>query len=202
MALHLVTAPAAGSLPVTLEAAKRAIRREDVEDDDEHLQDEIIPAASDRCEGATGRQLLTATWDLKLDEFPACGWIEIPKPPLDEVLSISYVDQDGTTQTWDASNYRVSAPAGPKCGRGRIEPAYGVSWPTARQVIDAVTVRFVAGYGTGHQHVPALLRSAMLMDIATLFLHRENMVAGTIVAEVPHRAGQIYWSFRSHPQTR
>lgn len=191
-----------GAEPLSLDVAKRHLRIEDIEDDDEFVQDQLIPAVRERAEGSTGRRFITRTFDLKLDAFPACGWIEVPRPPLVSVPEISYVDQNGATQVWGASNYRVSAPTGARCAPGRIEPAYGATWPATRDVIDAVTVRFIAGYGTGAQHVPALLRSAMLMDIARLYKFREDLLSGTIVAQMPHSAKAIYWSFRSHPTGR
>lgn len=194
MSLWLVLGPA--DLPVTLEDARAQVHRGDVTDDDAFLMNQVIPAATQRGEHQTHRQFIEATWDLKLDwGFPA--EIVVPRPPLLLVVSITYVDPAGTVQTLAASDYQVSAPTGPRCRRGRIRPAYGLSFPATRLQMDAVTVRFKAGYGTKPADVPALLRQGILLDVGTLYEHRESVITGTIVAEIPGTALAIYRSFKS-----
>lgn len=100
-----------------------------------------ISAAREYAELVQQRQLLTATWRLSLDRFPA--WeIRVPLPPLQSVSSITYVDTAGTTQTLSASLYAVSTDSEP----GRITPAYSQFWPATREVMEAVKITFVAGY--------------------------------------------------------
>jgi uncharacterized phiE125 gp8 family phage protein len=198
MALFLVTAPA--DEPITLSEAKQQVRRTDVTADDSYLQTILIPAVRERAEIATRRQLLTATWDLKLDAFP-CGAddaIVLPKAPLISVTSISYVDPDGATQTWSSSLYAVSAPTGPMAARGEIRPVYGESYPSVRFQTNAVTVRFVAGYGTSATSVPPRLKMGMLLDLGTLYEHREDLVVGQgyALAEFTSGAGAVYRSFQ------
>lgn len=97
MGLVLVTAP-----------ALEPLERSDVKDHlritatDEHdLLDAMIVAARRYAEDiGTHRQLLTATWRRTLDHFPAV--IELPRPPLQAVTSIKYVDSNGTIQTLGA----------------------------------------------------------------------------------------------------
>lgn len=158
MGLSLVTAP--GIEPISLVEAKASLKI-DSDDENEPL-DALIRATRFRCESITGRQLNTATWELGLPQFPCEYVIEIPKPPLLSIVSISYVDTAGATQVWDSSNYQVDAPAGPFAAFGRIQPAYGVSWPTTRgDTVNAVLVRFTAGYGATAASVPADIRYAM-----------------------------------------
>jgi uncharacterized phiE125 gp8 family phage protein len=199
MALSLVTAPT--DEPVELEIAK-AHCRVTFTDDDGFFEDELIPTARDRAELTTQRQLIEATWDLKLEAFPCDGWIDIPKPPLIAVVSVTYVDTAGVAQTWAASNYLVSIPVGARCRRGRLTPAYGVSWPSTRAQMDAVTVRFKAGYGTQPADVPKLLMRGLLLDIGTLYADREDLVIGATAVELPGRSRQIYQSFKSHAPKR
>ena len=189
------------SEPVVIADVKRQVRLPGASDEDKLLSGIYIPAARERCETATRRQMRVVTYDAKLDGFPAAAaWIELPRPPLISVTSITYVDGDGTTQTWASNQYVVDAPSGPKAARGRISPAYGVTWPTTRDQMNAVTIRFVAGYGhASGPRLPPLLKAAMLLDIATMFENRENLVIGTIVAEVPQTSKDIYRSFESLP---
>jgi len=159
----------------------------------------LIVAARERAEVATRRQLLRATWDLYLDAWPRDGVIEIPKPPLDSVTYVKYTDTGGTLTTLAlTTDWLVSAPAGPRCRRGRVTLAYGQSWPSIREIADAIVVRFVAGYGATASTVPKLLRQAMLIDMGTLHEHREDVVVGTITAELPRLSAYIYRSYRSH----
>lgn len=198
--LTLVTAPE--TEPITLtEVRDQCLIPADVTDQDAHISNILIPAVRDRAEAATGRRIITQTWDLVLDAFPDADYIEIPHPPLQSIESVKYRDATGTLQTWDASNYVVEAPAGPRCRRGKLTLAFGVSWPSTYGQAGDVTIQFVCGYGDA-DNVPALLKAAMLLDVATLYEHRENIVTGTIVAELPATARQIYRSYFSHTTQR
>lgn len=197
MALFLTTP--ATVLPISVADVKKQIRKDDADDDDV-IENLLIPAAIERGELATWRQFLSAVWTLKLDGFPCEPWLELPRPPLlSTTLTVTYIDGAGIAQTWDASNYIVDAPTGPRARRGRLAPAYGVSWPTTQARINAVTIVFTAGYGTTAAAVPARLRMAMLQDAATLFAHREDVVKGTNVTPLPRGSSHIYQSFKSYP---
>jgi len=96
--------------------------------------------------------------------------IELAKPPLQSVTSIVYVDTAGAPQTWNAANYVVAAPMAPAAGFGRIQPAYGQSWPSARsETLDAVTITFKAGYGDAGKDVPSDIRAAIMLLIRDLY---------------------------------
>lgn len=122
--------------------------------------DSYIMAARQHFEAMTGRQVMTATWEIWLDCFPL-GQIELSHPPLLSVNSVKYVDPDGTLQTWASSNYAVKAPAGPYAERGWIEPVFGVTWPATRWESGAVRVQFQAGYGNALGDVPELIKSVL-----------------------------------------
>jgi uncharacterized phiE125 gp8 family phage protein len=161
----------------------------------------LITATRERAELATQRALITQTWDLVLDEFPCDGFIEIPKPPLVSITHVKYRDTAGTLQTWPSTNYIVEAPAGPRARRGRVALAFGVTWPAAYGQAGDVQVRFVCGYGAASA-VPQLIRSAMLADLATLYKQREQVITGTIVAELPIGSTSIYRSYKSRSVQR
>jgi uncharacterized phiE125 gp8 family phage protein len=202
MALSLVTGPA--DEPVTLAQAKKQCEIVETEDAHDVFLDTLaIPAARERAEDATGRQMLTATWALRLDQFPACRWIEIPRPPLLTVVSVEYVDDAGATQTLPASVYTVDNPSGPRCARGRIVLNPGQSWPSTGDYANAVVVTFTAGYGTDGDSVPPRIRMAMLRDCAALFEQRETLTTdGRAAIEVPDGAAHVYRAFKSRPTQR
>lgn len=154
MALKIFTAPL--EEPVTLAEAKLHVRETETGMDALILA--LISAARDHAERYTGRRLITQTWDWFLDSFPAA--LEVPYPPLASVTSIKYFDTTGVEQTLAASGYLVDAKSEP----GRITPSYGNSWPSTRTQLNAVTVRFVCGYGL-HAAVPEAMRIAQLLHI-------------------------------------
>lgn len=140
---------------------------------DDPLIARLITSARLLAEQELQRALITQTLDAVLDEFPRNAPYEIKLPPLSSVTSITYVDTDGATQTLDASQYVVDANSKP----ARIASAYGESWPSTRTQNNAVTVRFVAGYGAAAS-VPACIKQWMLLAISTLYAQREALAQG------------------------
>jgi len=163
--------------PLTLEAAKDQCRCTTADEDGWFIA--AIAAARHKTETETGLQLITATWEHTIDwGFPSK--ILLDRPPLISVSSVEYVDEDGVTQTLATSQYTVSK------GRikHRIVPAYDVTWPTTRRVVDAVTVTFTSGYGT-ELDVPQVVKQGMKLLIAHWFLMREDS-SDVPISRIPH----------------
>jgi len=157
----------------------------------------LVAAARGLAEEWTGRGLITQSWQLNLDFFPrlGAGGFLLPKPPLQSVTSVKYLDTAGTLQTWTATEYIVDAPAGPYAMPGRIDLAYGKVLPSTQGVINAVRVTFVAGYGTTGSTVPRELRQAILLILGTLYDHRKDTVVGAGVNEIPMAARALLAPF-------
>lgn len=187
MALSLVTPPAIE--PVSLADAKGQLRLSLTDDDT--LITALIVAAREYVETFTHRALITQTWDDKRDGFP-CDTIWLPKPPLLMATPpvITYLDTNGATQTWSSSLYTVDAPAGPKARMGAIVPNYGQSYPSTRDVINAVTVRFVAGYGAAAADVPAGVKAAIKILV-------ETWITGGVGAPIPGAVDALLWPFKA-----
>jgi uncharacterized phiE125 gp8 family phage protein len=118
-------------------------------------------------------------------------------PPLISVSSINYVDANGVTPTlWAATKYIVDAPEGDHAQRGRITLAYGETWPVTRDIANAVTVQFIAGYGAAAA-VPQGIKQAMLLMIGHWYEHRESVNVGNIVNEMPQSAMALLWGYRA-----
>lgn len=96
-------------------------------------------------QGVLGFCLVTQTWTIKLSHFPDEG-IPLPAGPVQSVTSVTYTDTNGDSQVLASSAYTVVG-IGDRTG-GKIVPAYSTSWPSTRDVPEAVTVAFVAGVGT------------------------------------------------------
>ncbi len=124
--------------------------------DDTDLQ-RMIETARLWVENATWRQLLTATLTVTLDEFPPCGVIYLPRAPLASVTSISYLDNDGVSQSLASSVYDVITDREP----GEIRLAYDQEWPVTRTIHQAVTLVYVAGWSDADS-VPAPIKDAIV----------------------------------------
>lgn len=193
-----MTAPALE--PVSLADAKLHLRV-DVADDDA-LIDQLIRAAREHAETFTHRALITSTWDLKLDAFPCDGVIWLPKPPLVSVTSITYVDTAGVSQTWSSALYTVDAPSGPMARHGRVVPVYAEVFPSTRSVVNAVTVRYVAGYGAtaalAAPLVPASVKAAIKILVATWYgPGRQAVTVGSTTAVIPLTVEALLWPYKA-----
>ncbi|PWR18786.1 head-tail connector protein [Zavarzinia compransoris] len=181
MPLILETAPV--NDPVTLEEVKEHIHV-DFYDEDARIAD-FIKAATQRLDGrdgSLGRCLVTQTWNLTLDRFTS--EIAIPLPPCQSIDAITYVDPDGVTQTLAPTEYQAFA-LGTVEG-AKLRPAYGKSWPTIRNVPEAVTITFTAGFGDDPEDIPEPIRTAIKMRVGHLFEHRESVVIGSgFITETP-----------------
>ena len=154
--------------PVTVDEAKR-----NADEDDNHRDSDFsqwITEARRLLEKESRRSLITQTRVLKLDAFPACDAIELHAPPLQSVTSISYVDANGDTQTWASSNYDVDTNRTP----GVVLLGYDKSYPTTRAQRNAVTVTYVAGYGSTAASVPSEAKAAILLFARHRYDHPED----------------------------
>jgi len=197
MGLKLVTAPA--TKPITLAQAKMQCRATEFTDDDD-LIGLFMEAAVDFADGPSGflgRALIDQTWDYYLDAFPASGPIEIPLPPLIEVVGLFYQDGDGIEQEWTSTNYVVASSGNP----GKVSLGSGVSWPTPIVESEAVRIRFRAGYldqgvSPAVANVPGAIKAALLIHVADLYANRESAIVGQTVAKLPWSAEQLLRRYR------
>ncbi len=190
MPTTVVTAPVIE--PVSLQELKDHLRIDDVNDD--ALLDAIITAARQHAEFSTRRNLITTLLDLFLDDFPSSpDTVLLPFPPLQSVTSVKYFDTDNAQQTIAAADYEVDTSSEP----GRLRPVTSKFWPSVRDRVNAVEIRFTAGYGAGIVDIPAGLRQAILIVAATLYENRESFTVGEgAVANMPFSADALYGQHR------
>lgn len=174
MGLTLVTAPSVE--PVSLDDAKLYLRIDGTDED--AVIGDLIKAARTVVEQKGRLALITQTWDYTLDAWPDV--IRIPIGPVQSVVSVTYVDSNGTTQTLDPAEYQVDNSQNP----ARITPAYGRVWPVARVQPNSIAVRFVAGFGDTTADIPRDLRQALLLLLGHFYENREAVTVGS-VTEVP-----------------
>lgn len=158
----LVTVPPTQE-PLDLDTVKEQLRIDG--DDDDALLLRLITPARMMAEHILGRVLITQTLAYTLDAWPDTSWMALPKPPVQSVTSVAYIDSAGDSQTWDSAEYTVSLDD----WRPRLAPVYGGSWPSPRGQLDAITVTYVAGYGDTGLDVPGPILQAMLLMIDKMF---------------------------------
>lgn len=147
----------------------------------------VIQSARELVERDTGRALLTQEWTLTLDAFPCDGEaIRIPRPPLQTVDAITYVDENGDTQTVPSDDYVVDTSG--VVATITLDPE--ASWPSTLDQRGAVTVEFTAGYGDARGDVPEALRTAVKLALHEFYVSPgESVSAG---AEGYENAVQFY----------
>ena len=163
MATRLKTAPA--SEPISVDEAKAHLRVT-FTDDDSYIAS-LVTAARIACEQSTQRAFITQTWEKFIDAFPADG-IDLPYPPTLSLTSIKYIDINGTLQTLSGASYKLDVVSTP----GWVVPAYGYTWPTAREEINAVTLEYITGYGSAAS-VPQPIKQAMHLLVGQWYENRE-----------------------------
>jgi uncharacterized phiE125 gp8 family phage protein len=171
----LVTGPAAE--PVTLAEVKLHLRIDDNADD--VLLGALITTARQHAENITRRSLVTQTWKLVLDHFPA-GVITLDHAPVNSVSSVLYLDSDGVEQTLNAASYKLDKITEP-C---RLVPAYGTTWPSTREEINAVSITYSCGYGAP-EAVPESIKRWMLLRLGALYENREEVLSGRAITLSP-----------------
>jgi uncharacterized phiE125 gp8 family phage protein len=177
--------------PVTLDAVKAHLRIVNdltltTSSDDTSLS-VFLTAAFEYVETETRQQLCTREYRLTLDGFPGDDIsrageclsfdrfgpgraIKLPKPPLQSVASIQYIDPAGNLQTVNPATYSVDATQLP----GRIVLKPGQSWPATDGSANCVIITLTAGYGADGTNVPTLLKQAVLLLSGHWFENRED----------------------------
>ena len=196
MRLNPTSSPAVE--PVTIAEAQSFLRIDD--GDDSVSLASLITAARDWAERTSGRALITQTWEMILDSADEKAFrnicrdlrqgmitnqdavlingfwyedyraIEIPRPPLQRVVKIEVIDQDGTKTTVPSTSYMVDLGGE---SPGRVTLGIGAAWPYHRGFASFI-ITFQAGYGDAAASVPTLVKTAILQAVAHLYEHRED----------------------------
>ena len=144
----------------------------DHSDDDVEIN-RIIRQATAWVETRIGRHLARTVLMTKYWGFTST--ICLVDGPVQEVISITYLDVDQVEQTLAASQYNLDAP------NRIIYPAYGVSWPNALYDWNAVRVTYAVGYYdattspvNGNENIPEDLRAGILLAAGDMYENRER----------------------------
>jgi uncharacterized phiE125 gp8 family phage protein len=148
--------------PVTLTEVKTYLRLDSTDFDS--LLSSLIVAAREAIENYQNRAIYTQVLELSLDEWPDKP-VSLPRPLLQNILSVKYTDSTGTENTIDLNNIIVDNASEP----GRISLKQGYCWPSVQlQEIGGLRIRYVAGYDDISK-VPQTVRLAYLLYISDRF---------------------------------
>jgi len=174
--------------PVSLADAKTHLHVTHSKEDD--LITSMIEVARREVQRVTARQLINATWVMRMDSFPSgSGDIYLPRAPLSSVTTVAYNDANGDAQTMTVTTeYLVDVYTVP----GRIYLAPNGAWPSTYGEPNDVTVTFVAGYGSQATDVPENYIHAIKLMVGHLYLYRERFAAGETVTELPTYGDLFY----------
>lgn len=173
------------SEPVSLVEAKAHLRILD-DNDEDALITALITAAREWVENFTGRVLVQREFT---DSFHCFGsYLELNQRPVVGTPMVAYVDGDSAPQ--EIASVVTSGTRYPY----RIYPAASASWPSIASNT-TITATYTAGYPEGE--VPQSLVQAMLLLIGSWWAHRESIVIGATVAEVPFAVEALCRPYRS-----
>ena len=177
MGINVTTLPT--QEPVTLAEAKAHLGV--FTSDDDAMINSLIKAARQSVEVFTSRAICTQTVTLTLDSFPAK--ITLPRMPVQSITSISYIDENGSTQGFTDFKAELTGSVD-----ASISPAYEKTFPATRSESSAVSVVYVCGYGNqtdSPDTIPFPIKQAILLLVGSMYNNRENEVIGVSVNEVP-----------------
>lgn len=210
----VLTSPPAQE-PITLAQAKVQCRVDVSDTTEDDFISGLITAAREYVETRVRRTYVSRSYQLRMNRFPYLfpasyypfytlerlpnqlwGKIELPKPPLISVDFITYVDNNGDTQTLDPSQYQVDVGG---YLPGYITPAYGLTFPSTRYQMDAVIVDYTAGF-SDPTTIPRGVCQAIGMCVGHWFRNREAVSEGSFT-EVPMAvdallSSQLWGSYR------
>lgn len=187
MALLLITPPA--SEPVSLGEAKRHLRIVDFYDDD-NLIIGLIKTARQVAEEFTRLAFVSQTYDFYIDHF--ANEIELPKPPVSIINSVTYTDENNVSQTLTSSIYELNTIDRPN----KMLLAYDQSWPTTLARKNVVKINFTAGYVDNTTGLlPQTIKQAILLMVEHLY-ENTGVVAPIDLKSVPHAFESLLAPYR------
>ena len=171
--------------PVSLTEAKEHLRITDTVEDD--YIESLISVAREWVEKYEHRAYCLQTVTAHYSSFGAK--ILLPINPAIDISSITYIDSTGTEQTLDTDLYKLDSYACPAF----IYPSYGSSYPSVRDINNAITVTYTAGYDaspSNAEDVPSRVKHAIKLIISHLYENRENTTEKNL-KEIPFAAKNL-----------
>ena len=172
--LELVISVPPASYPVTLEhvmeyaAGVGACERA--------LFERLVASATESVEAMTGLSIASKTLKARWESVYCVA--ALPAPPVVNILEVNRIEVDGSfTLLAQGTDYLIK-------GMEKVEIHLGTRYSLSGANPSTIEVEYEAGYA-GESAIPAPIRQAIAMLVATLYENREDFVTGTIARELP-----------------
>jgi uncharacterized phiE125 gp8 family phage protein len=185
MSAILLNPPAAE--PLSVAEAKSYLRV--AHDDDDAIIAALIASARHHVEALTCTGLLTQTWRLILDGWPASGRIKARLGPLRSLTAARIYNESGGTTSLDLGRFVVDEAAG-------VIAAPGWSLPPPGRAVRGIELDVAIGYGDAPADVPQVLLQAIRMLVAHWYDNRGLASIGQSVAMMPPSVNAMIASHR------
>ena len=167
--------PPAGE-PLSLAEARQFLRVEHADDD--AVITALIAAARAHVEALTRRALLTQTWRIVLDAWPAHGRISPRIGSLKTLLAVRVFDASGVAHALEVESFVVDAAANVIAA-----PCWALSAPG--RSVAGIELDVICGFGALASDVPADLIHALKILLAHWYDNRGLAPAGSAAASQP-----------------
>lgn len=184
MISYLLAGPA--EEPVSLADAKAFLRLDDSAEDG--LVQTLVASSRLHVEAVTGRAMLTQSWRLVLDDWPAERTIALPVGPVAALTAVTVFDVDDEPHELDLGQFTVQA--------GRVLLPQAIAGAPALRRRLGLEIDYVAGHGDTPEDVPADLKHACLVLVGYWFEHRDAVIAAGAGAVVPAGFDRLITPYR------
>jgi uncharacterized phiE125 gp8 family phage protein len=185
MSSLLLTAPAVE--PLSLAEAKAFLRVETSDDDD--VITALIAAARLHVEAQTRRALITQSWRIAFDCWPADGWLSIVPAPLQVLAAARVYDANNVAQALDVSAFVLD-----KGASALIFAPWALAAPG--RFAAGIELDVTVGYGDAAVDVPQPLRQAIRLLIAHWYENRGLVTTGANYSPLPQTVAALIAPYR------
>ena len=175
--------------PITLAEAKQFLRVE--HDDDDDIIAALIAGSRIHVETQTRRALITQSWRLTRDVWPAAGWVALLPVPVNTLDAARVYRSDGTTLALD-----IAASRSTRATRRRGSRSFTACRPRPSGAAAGIEIDITCGYGDAGANVPEPLRQAIRLLVAHWYENRGIVAAGGEVAVLPQSVAALIAPYR------
>lgn len=175
--------------PIPLAEAKAWLRVE--HDDDDDVIAALIAGARVHVEAQTRRALITQSWRLIRDAWPADGRIAVLPAPLQALAAARVYRLDGTTQAIEPAAFVADTAGAPA-----VLSFTGGALPATGRVIAGIELDVEVGYGDEPAEVPEPLRQAIRFLVAHWYENCGLIAVGQAVAALPQNVAALIAPYR------
>jgi uncharacterized phiE125 gp8 family phage protein len=185
MSARLLTPPAVE--PWTVGEAKEFLRV--ATDDDDAIIASLIASARGQVEAQARCLLISQTWRIARNAWPADGRLSLRFAPLRAVIAARVFNTAGLATSIDPESFVID-------GAGVVS-APPWSLPPPGRAVAGIELDIEAGFGASPEDVPELLRHAVRILVAHGYDNRGLVAIGGTVAMLPGSVNAMIASYRA-----